>query len=155
MGRNETVVKLSFKEQMLRAREEAIVQTVNRLLAEKGFDAMTVDDLVTPIAQQRLDVLLARPEREADLLGDGVARLVLCLAGAGTQVRGHHHRREAEQRRLGGGLLLEHVERRTRNLPRLQCFMQRRFVDQPAGAKGASPAPRPRQRARPDPRSRG
>jgi AcrR family transcriptional regulator len=35
--------KISFKQQMLQAREEAIVQTVNRLLAEKGFEAMTVD----------------------------------------------------------------------------------------------------------------
>ena len=39
-----TVVKTSFKQQMLKAREEAIIQTVNRLLAEKGFVAMTVDE---------------------------------------------------------------------------------------------------------------
>ena len=40
-----TVVKTSFKQQMLKAREEAIIQTVNRLLAEKGFEAMTVDEV--------------------------------------------------------------------------------------------------------------
>ena len=40
---NLVVAKPSFKEQMLQAREEAIVLTVNRLLSEKGFDAMTVD----------------------------------------------------------------------------------------------------------------
>jgi TetR/AcrR family transcriptional regulator of autoinduction and epiphytic fitness len=33
----------SFRAQVLQAREDAIVDTVNRLLAEKGFDAMTVD----------------------------------------------------------------------------------------------------------------
>ncbi|MFM6992134.1 MAG: TetR/AcrR family transcriptional regulator [Rhodoferax sp.] len=37
--------KISFKAQMLQAREEAIVRAVNALLAEKGFDGMTVDDV--------------------------------------------------------------------------------------------------------------
>lgn len=39
----------SFKEQVLQAREEAIVASVNRLLAEKGFDAMTVDEVVADV----------------------------------------------------------------------------------------------------------
>ena len=37
--------RVSFKAQMLQVREDAIVQAVNRLLAEKGFDAMTVDEV--------------------------------------------------------------------------------------------------------------
>ncbi len=37
--------KTSFKAQMLQAREEAIINAVNRLLAEKGFEAMTVDEV--------------------------------------------------------------------------------------------------------------
>lgn len=41
--------KPSFKEQMLAAREEAIIQAVNRLLAEKGFDAMTVDEVAADV----------------------------------------------------------------------------------------------------------
>ena len=44
-----TVVKTSFKQQMLKAREEAIIQTVNRLLAEKGFEAMTVDEVAAQV----------------------------------------------------------------------------------------------------------
>lgn len=39
------MAKLSFREQVLRAREDAIVSSVNRLLAEKGFDLMTVDEV--------------------------------------------------------------------------------------------------------------
>ena len=39
--------KTSFKEQMLQAREEAIVQTANRLLAEKGFESMTVETRIS------------------------------------------------------------------------------------------------------------
>jgi AcrR family transcriptional regulator len=42
-------VKVSFKAQMLLAREDAIVQAVNRLLAEKGFDAMTVDEVAANV----------------------------------------------------------------------------------------------------------
>ena len=41
--------KISFKAQMLVAREDAIVQAVNRLLAEKGFDAMTVDEVAANV----------------------------------------------------------------------------------------------------------
>jgi TetR/AcrR family transcriptional regulator, regulator of autoinduction and epiphytic fitness len=41
--------KPSFKEQVHQAREAAIVSAVNRLLAEKGFDAMTVDEVAADV----------------------------------------------------------------------------------------------------------
>lgn len=39
----------SFREQVLRAREDAILSSVNRLLAEKGFDLMTVDEVAADV----------------------------------------------------------------------------------------------------------
>jgi len=39
----------SFREQVLLAREVAIVTAVNRLLGEKGFDAMTVDAVAAEV----------------------------------------------------------------------------------------------------------
>lgn len=41
--------KPSFRERVLRAREDAIVAAVNRLLAEKGFDLMTVDEVAAEV----------------------------------------------------------------------------------------------------------
>ncbi len=38
-----------FRDQVLQAREDAIVASVNRLLAEKGFEAMTVDEVVAEV----------------------------------------------------------------------------------------------------------
>ena len=43
------MTRVSFKTQMLQAREVAIVAAVNRLLAEKGFDAMTVDAVAAEV----------------------------------------------------------------------------------------------------------
>jgi AcrR family transcriptional regulator len=39
----------SFREQVLKVREDAIVAAVNRLLAEKGFDLMTVDEVAADV----------------------------------------------------------------------------------------------------------
>lgn len=44
-----TAPKVSFKEQMLQAREDAIIRTVNLLLAEKGFEDMTVDEVAASV----------------------------------------------------------------------------------------------------------
>lgn len=46
---NKTDVKPSFKQQMLLAREDAIIAAVNKLLAEKGFEAMTVDEVAANV----------------------------------------------------------------------------------------------------------
>ena len=40
---------VSFKTQMLQARENAIVEAANRLLAEKGFDLMTMDQVAANV----------------------------------------------------------------------------------------------------------
>jgi AcrR family transcriptional regulator len=38
-------IKLPFKKQQFEAREEAILDAVNQLLSDKGFDLMTMDDV--------------------------------------------------------------------------------------------------------------
>lgn len=44
-----TPPKLSFKEQMHQAREQAILQSACRLLGAKAFDAMTMDDVAQDV----------------------------------------------------------------------------------------------------------
>jgi AcrR family transcriptional regulator len=43
------MARSSFRQQVLRVREDAIVASVNRLLAEKGFEAMTVDEVAADV----------------------------------------------------------------------------------------------------------
>jgi len=47
--KSSAVAKVSFKTQMLRAREDAIIRVVNHLLAQKGFEAMTVDEVAANV----------------------------------------------------------------------------------------------------------
>jgi AcrR family transcriptional regulator len=58
------VVKISFKEQMLQAREDAIIRTVNRLLAEKGFEAMTVDEVAAGVGIAKASLYKHFPSKE-------------------------------------------------------------------------------------------
>jgi len=56
--------KRSFKAQMLQAREDAIIQTVNRLLADKGFDAMTVDEVAADVGIAKASLYKHFPSKE-------------------------------------------------------------------------------------------
>ncbi len=57
--------KVSFKQQMLQAREDAIVAVVNSLLAEKGFDAMTVDEVAAAVGIAKASLYKHFPSKEA------------------------------------------------------------------------------------------
>jgi TetR/AcrR family transcriptional regulator of autoinduction and epiphytic fitness len=57
-------IKPSFKQQMLRAREDAIILAVNRLLAEKGFDAMTVDEVAAEVGIAKASLYKHFPSKE-------------------------------------------------------------------------------------------
>lgn len=56
--------KRSFREQMHIAREDAIVSAVNRLLAEKGFDAMTVDEVAAEVGIAKASLYKHFPSKE-------------------------------------------------------------------------------------------
>lgn len=56
--------KISFKTQMLLAREDAIIQSVNRLLAEKGFEAMTVDEVAADVGIAKASLYKHFPSKE-------------------------------------------------------------------------------------------
>jgi AcrR family transcriptional regulator len=42
-------IKIPFKKQQFEAREEAILDAVNKLLSEKGYDLMTMDDVANEV----------------------------------------------------------------------------------------------------------
>ena len=69
------VVKPSFKAQMLVAREDAIVEAVNSLLAEKGFDLMTVDEVAAKVGIAKASLYKHFPSKE-DLAAAAMVRLL-------------------------------------------------------------------------------
>jgi len=70
-----TVAKPSFKQRMLQAREDAIVHTVNRLLAEKDFEAMTVDEVAAQVGMAKASLYKHFPSKE-DLAAAAMTRLM-------------------------------------------------------------------------------
>ncbi len=67
--------KTSFKQQMLLAREEAIVDVVNRMLADKGFDAMTVDEVAAEVGVAKASLYKHFPSKE-DLAAAAMVRMM-------------------------------------------------------------------------------
>ncbi len=57
--------KKSFRQQILQVREDAIVSSVNRLLAEKGFDAMTVDEVAADVGVAKASLYKHFASKEA------------------------------------------------------------------------------------------
>ncbi|MFZ2991157.1 TetR/AcrR family transcriptional regulator [Ideonella sp.] len=88
------MVKISFREQVLRVREEAIVSSVNRLLAEKGFDLMTVDEVAADVGiakaslyrhfSSKEELAAAAMVRVLDRTAEFMAALARPAAGAPT-----------------------------------------------------------------------
>ena len=67
--------KTSFKAQMLLAREDAIVVAVNRLLAEKGFDLMTVDEVALEVGIAKASLYKHFSSKE-DLAAAAMVRVI-------------------------------------------------------------------------------
>jgi len=67
--------RVSFKAQMLKAREDAIIEAVNRLLAEKGFDAMTVDEVAARVGIAKASLYKHFPSKE-DLAAAAMVRVM-------------------------------------------------------------------------------
>jgi AcrR family transcriptional regulator len=70
-----TLDKISFKEQTFKLREDAILDAAHRLLAQKGFDLMTMDEVAA-------DVGIAKPSlykhfvSKEQLVGAAMIRLI-------------------------------------------------------------------------------
>jgi TetR/AcrR family transcriptional regulator of autoinduction and epiphytic fitness len=57
--------KMPFKQRVLQAREDAIIESVNRLLADKGFDLMTVDEVAADVGIAKASLYKHFPSKEA------------------------------------------------------------------------------------------
>lgn len=67
--------KRSFRQQMHLAREDAIVSAVNRLLAEKGFESMTVDEVAAEVGIAKASLYKHFPSKE-DLAAAAMVRVM-------------------------------------------------------------------------------
>ena len=60
-----TEPKLSFKQQQLIVRENAIVDATNNLLAKKGFEMMTMDEVAAEVGMAKASLYKHFPSKEA------------------------------------------------------------------------------------------
>jgi AcrR family transcriptional regulator len=67
--------RLAFQEEVMRLREGAILTAVNRLLADKGFDLMTVDEVAAQVGIAKASLYKHFPSKEA-LAAAAMARLL-------------------------------------------------------------------------------
>ncbi|MDR7097266.1 TetR/AcrR family transcriptional regulator [Hydrogenophaga laconesensis] len=67
--------KRSFREQMHLAREDAIITVVNRLLAEKGFEAMTLDEVAIEVGVAKASLYKHFSSKE-DLASAAMVRMM-------------------------------------------------------------------------------
>ncbi len=65
----------SFRARMHEAREDAIVSVVNRLLAEKGFEAMTLDEVAAEVGIAKASLYKHFPSKE-DLAAAAMVRVM-------------------------------------------------------------------------------
>ena len=70
-----TEPKLSFKQQQLIVRENAIVDATNTLLAKKGYDLMTMDEVAAEVGIAKASLYKHFPSKEA-LAGAAMIRLL-------------------------------------------------------------------------------
>lgn len=75
-----SMIKPSFRERVLQAREDAIVASVNRLLAEKGFESMTVDEVAADVGIAKASLYKHFPSKEVLAAAAMVAVLDRALA---------------------------------------------------------------------------
>ena len=57
--------KLSFKQQQLIVRENAIIDATNALLAQKGYDLMTMDEVAAEVGIAKASLYKHFPSKEA------------------------------------------------------------------------------------------
>jgi AcrR family transcriptional regulator len=81
--------RIPFKQQMLQAREDAIVDAVNRLLAEKGFDLMTVDAVAAEVGIAKASLYKHFDSKEA-LAAAAMTRMLTRAAAQLQRIAAEH-----------------------------------------------------------------
>ncbi|MDO9285271.1 MAG: helix-turn-helix domain-containing protein [Aquabacterium sp.] len=79
------MTRLSFRQKVHLAREDAIVSTVKRLLAEKGYDLMTVDEVAAEVGIAKASLYKHFPSKEALAAAAMVQMMELALQQAQAQ----------------------------------------------------------------------
>lgn len=67
--------RLSFKDQAFKLREDAILDAATRILASKGFDLMTMDDVALEVGISKPSLYKHFKSKE-DLVGEALIRLI-------------------------------------------------------------------------------
>lgn len=76
------MVKVSFRTEVLRVREEAILAAVNRLLADRGYDLMTMDQVAADVGISKVSLykhFASKEELAAATMIRALDRTMACI----------------------------------------------------------------------------
>lgn len=111
------MARLSYKEQVQRVREDAIVEAVNRLLATKGYDAMTVDEVAAEAGMAKASVYKHFASKE-DLAAAAMVRALDRAVAFVDSLREHADARPMDQlKAVAGWAISSQLEGEMPSLP--------------------------------------
>lgn len=124
-----TPKKPSFKQQQMQFRENAILDSVNRLLSQKGFDLMTMDEVAADVGIAKASLYKHFPSKES-LAAASMTRLLDHTLAEMSRVPSHLMSKDKLKMIVRWGITL-HIQGEMPYLPSTRSSIQQALLGHP------------------------